>query len=76
MQIKHRHPTLQPLDQGIITTVITHYSPCTFRTILDACENCAFLSVSEFWEQYFITVCILSIKEPVNELDSAVVNGC
>jgi hypothetical protein len=65
---------IQPLDQGVITTIKSYYTRCTFKRILDAMEENATLNVTTCWKKFTIADCITDIYESLHEIKQSTVN--
>ena len=65
---------IQPFGQGVISTLKTYYTRCTFRRILDAMFP--ELTIRQCWKEINIAHCIGAIKEPLDQVRTSTINAC
>jgi hypothetical protein len=67
---------LQLLDQGVIAAFKTYYISRTFTSLQNEMEKGSSLTVSQSWKNYNIAVCLINIKESVEEVKESNINTC
>lgn len=67
---------LQPMDQGIIQAFKLYYIRRTFKIILDTMECDPDMNVMQCWKKFDIAMCIVNIKESLQELKPCTLKSC
>ncbi|GFT95551.1 tigger transposable element-derived protein 1 [Trichonephila clavipes] len=66
---------IQPLDQGIISTLKKYYVKFTFQFIFDKLES-ETITVTEAWKQFNILNCVNHVALAIAEIKSQTLNAC